>query len=77
MIILLLIFNLIILLFAFIITFSKNVLYNIVYMAGLSLTLAMVYYLLHSPDIAITEAAIGSAISTAIYILVLRTIKKK
>ncbi len=41
-------------------------------MGMFSMTLAGVYLLLHAPDVAITEAAIGTALITFIYILAIR-----
>lgn len=49
--------------------FIKNVINNIV-LSGLFSVLSVVFYILmKAPDVAITEAAIGSALSTLIFIL--------
>jgi multicomponent Na+:H+ antiporter subunit B len=51
------------------IIFIKNVINNIV-LSGLFSVLTVVFYILmKAPDVAITEAAIGSALSTLIFIL--------
>lgn len=44
----------------------------IIGMGLFSLTLAGTYLLLHAPDVAITEAAIGAALVTVIYVLAIR-----
>lgn len=44
----------------------------IIGMGLFSLTLAAVYLLMHAPDVAITEATIGAALVTAIYVLAIR-----
>ena len=44
----------------------------IVGMGLFSFTLAVVYLLLHAPDVALTEAAIGVGLITAIYVLAIR-----
>jgi uncharacterized MnhB-related membrane protein len=41
-------------------------------MGVFSLILSAVYFLLHAPDVAITEAAIGAALVTFIYVLAIR-----
>lgn len=44
----------------------------IIGMGLFSLVLAAVYLLMHAPDVAITEATIGAALVTAIYVLAIR-----
>ncbi len=44
----------------------------IIGMGLFSLTLAGTYLLLHAPDVAVTEAAIGAALVTVIYVLAIR-----
>lgn len=44
----------------------------IIGMAVFSLLLASVFFLLHAPDVAITEAAVGAALVTFIYVLAIR-----
>jgi energy-converting hydrogenase B subunit D len=44
----------------------------IIGMASFSLLLASVFYLSHAPDVAITEAAVGAALVTFIYVLAIR-----
>ncbi len=51
---------------------QRRRLYAILGMAVFSLLLAAVYLLAYAPDVAITEAALGSALVTFVYILAIR-----
>ena len=51
---------------------QRRRLYAIIGMALTSLLLASVFYLSQAPDVAITEAAIGAALVTFIYVLAIR-----
>ncbi len=55
----------------------SNLLFAIIALAALSLLLSLEFYLLKAPDVAIAEAGIGAALTTAIYILALYQIKKE
>ncbi|HDD46409.1 MAG TPA: DUF4040 domain-containing protein [Candidatus Aenigmarchaeota archaeon] len=48
---------------------SKDLLVSVVLLAAMSLLLSLEFYILHAPDVAIAEAAIGAGLSTAIYIM--------
>lgn len=51
---------------------QRRRLYAIIGMGVFSLLLASVFFLSHAPDVAITEAAIGAALVTFIYVLAIR-----
>lgn len=51
--------------------FRKH-LHGVIALAGVSLLLAAVLYLLHAPDVAITEAAMGAGISTIVFLWVIK-----
>jgi len=51
---------------------QRRRLYAIIGMGLFSLLLASVFFLSHAPDVAITEAAIGAALATFIYVLAIR-----
>lgn len=51
---------------------QRRRLYAIIGMAVFSLLLASVFFLAHAPDVAITEAAIGAALVTLVYVLAIR-----
>ena len=50
----------------------RDLLYAVVALAVLSLLLAFQFYLMKAPDVAIAEAGIGAAVTTAILIITLR-----
>lgn len=56
---------------------AENLLFSILSLAALSLLLSLEFYLLQAPDVAIAEAGIGAALTTAIYILALYQIEKR
>jgi len=55
----------------------SNLLFAVVALAALSLLLSLEFYLLKAPDVAIAEAGIGAALTTAIYILAIYQIEKR
>ncbi len=46
-------------------------------LAALSLLLSLEFYLLQAPDVAIAEAGIGAAITTAIFVIAIKATAKK
>ncbi len=54
----------------------RDLLASVIALAAASLLLALEYYLLHAPDVAIAEAGIGAALTMAIYIFAIRATKK-
>ncbi|HOF02481.1 MAG TPA: DUF4040 domain-containing protein [Atribacterota bacterium] len=54
----------------------RDLLSSIIALAAASLLLALEYYLLHAPDVAIAEAGIGAALTMAIYIFALRATRR-
>jgi energy-converting hydrogenase B subunit D len=50
----------------------KKVLPSIVALSVASLLLSLEFYLLHAPDVAIAEAAIGAGLTMAIFIFAIR-----
>ena len=54
----------------------RDLLYSVVALAVLSLLLAFQFYLMKAPDVAIAEAGIGAAVTTAIFIITLRATKR-
>ncbi|MCD6090648.1 MAG: DUF4040 domain-containing protein [Bacteroidales bacterium] len=51
---------------------SKNLLYAVVSTGVVSLGLSMFFFILQAPDVALTEAAIGVALTTIIFIITIR-----
>lgn len=55
---------------------NKNTTLAILSAGGVSLVASIMYLLLAAPDVALTEAAIGSGLTTIIFFYVLNKIKK-
>ncbi len=56
--------------------FSKNLLVSIVVFMSYSLIMSLIWMLLESPDLAITEAAVGAGVTSVIFFVTLKKIKK-
>ncbi|MCK5182101.1 MAG: DUF4040 domain-containing protein [Dehalococcoidia bacterium] len=54
----------------------RDLLYAVVSLAVLSLLLAFQFYIMKAPDVAIAEAGIGAAVTTAILIITLKSTKR-
>jgi energy-converting hydrogenase B subunit D len=54
----------------------KDLLHAVIALGALSLLLALLFYLLQAPDVAVAEAGIGAAITTAVYIVAIRATKR-
>lgn len=55
----------------------KDLLASVIALSGASLLLALEFYLLQAPDVAIAEAGVGAALTTAIFILAIRKTRRK
>jgi uncharacterized MnhB-related membrane protein len=51
---------------------QKDLLYAVMATGIISLILSILYYLLQAPDVALTEAAIGVALTTIIFVITIR-----
>lgn len=47
----------------------KDLLYSVIVLGGGSVVLAVIFYTLHAPDIAITQAAVGAGVSTVLFVI--------
>ncbi|MCP5515523.1 MAG: DUF4040 domain-containing protein [Spirochaetales bacterium] len=59
-------------LLAVIILVSRNMLTAVILLAVLSLFSSLLFFILHAPDVALTEAAVGAGVSTFLYIWIIR-----
>ena len=66
-----------ILVMAFIAAENKKLVVSIIAAGAVSLFASVLYLVLAAPDVAMTEAAIGSGLSTIIFFYVLNKIKKE
>ncbi len=56
----------------------KDLLYSVILLGGASITLAVVFYMLQAPDIAITQAAVGAGVSTILFVITIsRTVRSE
>lgn len=55
----------------------KNVVASILTAGSVSLTASIIYIFAAAPDVAMTEAAIGSALTTVVFLLVVYRMKKE
>jgi len=51
---------------------QKDLLYAVMATGIISLILSILFYLLQAPDVALTEAAIGVALTTIIFVITIR-----
>lgn len=61
---------------AFFALWFKDLISSVISLAVFSLMMALEFYILQAPDVAIAEAAIGAALSTTIYIIALRACRR-
>lgn len=57
------------------VSFSKNILNSILIYMSYSLIMSMIWVCLESPDLAITEAAVGAGVSSILFFVTLRKLK--
>ena len=50
----------------------KNLLASVIVLGVFSLVSALVFFLLHAPDVALTEAAVGTGVGTLILVWIVR-----
>jgi len=62
---------------AVLVAIFKDLIVAAISLAGMSLLLALEFYLLQAPDVAIAEAGVGAAITVAIYVLAIRATKRQ
>ena len=48
----------------------------VIALGAMSLLLSLQFYLMHAPDVAIAEAGIGAAITTAIFVIAIRATRR-
>ncbi len=55
---------------------QKDLLYAVIATSVISLILSIMYYVLQAPDVALTEAAIGVALTTIVFIITIRNTER-
>lgn len=56
---------------------AKDLLHGIIALSAISLISALLFYLLNAPDVAITEAAVGTGVTTVVFVGVIRHTSRK
>ena len=56
------------------VSFSKNLLNSILIYMSFSLVMSVIWVILESPDLAITEAAVGAGLTSILFIITLKKI---
>lgn len=56
------------------VSFSKNLLNSIIIFMSYSLIMSIIWIILESPDLAITEAAVGAGITSVLFFVTLKKI---
>ncbi|MCR4748533.1 MAG: DUF4040 domain-containing protein [Lachnospiraceae bacterium] len=56
------------------VSFSKNLLNSILIYMGFSLIMSIIWIILESPDLAITEAAVGAGVTSLLFFITLKNI---
>lgn len=57
------------------VNFTKDLLTSIIIFMSYSLIMAVIWILLQSPDLAITEAAVGAGVTSILFFITLKKIK--
>ena len=57
------------------VSFSKNLLNSVIIFMSYSLIMSVIWILLESPDLAITEAAVGAGVTSLLFFVTLKRIK--
>lgn len=56
---------------------AKNILSSVIALGVTGAFVALAFIILHAPDVAIAEAAVGAVLSTAIFVIAVRKTTKK
>lgn len=55
----------------------KDLLHSVIMLAGASITLAVIFYMLQAPDIAITQAAVGAGVTTVLFVIAISRTRRE
>ena len=59
---------------AILIFLAKNLIKAVILLAALNLLVAVVFYALHAPDLAVTQAAVNAALSTILFVYAIKRV---
>jgi len=63
--------------FSLMAVFSKDILFSVIFLSASSLSIALIFFMLNAPDIAITKAAVESGLVTTVYIVAIQKTKRR
>ena len=63
-------------LFSYLAIRSRDLLFSVIFLSVVSLSSALLFFLLSAPDIAMTEAAVNAGIVTLIYIIAIKKTRR-
>ena len=69
--------NILLLLATIWVVFSKKLIVSLVFMSLFSMLLALKYLTLRAPDVAITEAALGTGLTTLVFLVAIKKTGRK
>ncbi len=55
----------------------KDLLYSIIVLAGANISLAVIFFMLQAPDIAITQAAVGAGVATVLFVIAISRTRRQ
>jgi uncharacterized MnhB-related membrane protein len=55
----------------------KNLLYAVITLAGAGIVLAVIFYMLKAPDIAITQAVVCAGVATVLYVIAISRTRRE
>ena len=59
------------------VVFTKKLIHSLVFLSFFSMLLALKYITLRAPDVAITEAALGTGLTTLVYLVAIKKTGRK
>ncbi|MBW6516091.1 MAG: DUF4040 domain-containing protein [Candidatus Cloacimonetes bacterium] len=59
------------------VVFSKKLLHSLIFLSLFSMLLALKYLTLRAPDVAITEAALGTGLATVVYLVAIKKTRRR
>ena len=62
---------------AVLVVFSKKLVHSLIFLSLFSMLLALKYFTLKAPDVAITEAALGAGLATVVYLVAINKTRRK
>ena len=72
-----LVLSALLLIIAFLAVSEKKLIKNVIFLSALSMLSVVAFVIMKAPDVALTEAVIGSGLVTALFVFTLLSIKKE